>query len=110
MPLIGASGAAAGVVAAYLMLHPRVRLWVLVFGRIPVPLPAYAALVAWIAYQFAMLFTDFGGAVSWAAHTGGIIAGLVLLPLMKRRGVPLFDRQVVRPKAVSVEPAAGAEN
>jgi hypothetical protein len=36
-PLIGASGAVAGVVAAYLMLHPKVRVWVLVLGRIPLP-------------------------------------------------------------------------
>ena len=105
VPLIGASGAASGVVAAYLLLHPRVRLWVLVFGRIPVPVPAYLALIAWIAYQFGMLVIDIGGEVSWAAHAGGIVAGLVLLPLMKRRDVPLFDRRIVRPRAVTVVPA-----
>ena len=35
VPLVGASGAIAGVIAAYLMLHPRVKVWVLLFGCIP---------------------------------------------------------------------------
>ncbi len=39
-PLIGASGAISGVVAAYFLLHPKVRVWVLVLFRIPLPLPA----------------------------------------------------------------------
>ena len=41
IPLIGASGAIAGVVTAYLILHPRVKIWVLAFARIPLRLPAY---------------------------------------------------------------------
>ena len=45
-PLIGASGAIAGVVAAYLVLHPRVKVWILAFARIPLRIPAYIALVA----------------------------------------------------------------
>jgi len=40
-PLIGASGAVSGVVAAYFLLHPKVRVWVLVLMRIPLPLPAF---------------------------------------------------------------------
>ena len=40
MPLIGASGAIAGVVTAYLVLHPRVKIWMLAFGRIPLRIPA----------------------------------------------------------------------
>ena len=43
-PLIGASGAIAGVVAAYLILHPRVKIWILAFARIPLRVPAYVAL------------------------------------------------------------------
>jgi membrane associated rhomboid family serine protease len=102
-PLIGASGAASGIVAAYLMLHPRVRLWVLAFGRFPIPLPAYVALVLWVGFQFLMLATDIDGNVSWAAHAGGIVAGAALVVVMRRRGVPLFDRQIVTPKAVSTD-------
>lgn len=102
-PLIGASGAIAGVVAAYLILHPRVKLWVLAFARIPLRVPAYIALVLWIGMQFLMLVVDAGNQVSWAAHVGGIIAGAVLVILMRRRDVPLFDRRVVTPHAADVE-------
>lgn len=105
-PLIGASGAVAGVVAAYLILHPRVRIWVLVLGRIPLPLPAFIPLALWIAYQLYMIVTDSDGTVSWAAHLGGIIAGAVLVLVMKRRDVPLFDRKIISPKAVEHKKAA----
>jgi membrane associated rhomboid family serine protease len=43
-PLVGASGAVAGVIGAYLMLHPRVQLWVLALGKIPLRIPAWIAL------------------------------------------------------------------
>ena len=99
-PLIGASGAVAGVIAAYLMLHPRVRVWVLVLGRIPLPLPAYIPLLFWVGTQFFMVFTDIGGEISWGAHIGGMIAGAVLVLVLRRSGVPLFDRTIESPKAV----------
>ncbi len=99
-PLIGASGAVAGVVAAYLILHPRVRVWVLVLGRIPLPLPAFIPLALWVVYQLVMLVVDGDGTVSWAAHIGGIIAGALLVLVLKRRNVPLFDRKIVSPRAV----------
>tara|TARA_R110002020_G_scaffold121810_5_gene276832 strand:- start:5440 stop:6219 length:780 start_codon:yes stop_codon:yes gene_type:complete len=99
-PLIGASGAVAGVIAAYLMLHPRVRVWVLVLGRIPLPLPAFIPLVFWVVFQFVMVVTDFDGEVSWGAHIGGILAGALLVLVLRRSGVPLFDRTIDTPKAV----------
>ena len=107
-PLIGASGAIAGVVAAYLILHPRVRVWVLAFGRIPLRIPAVIPLAIWIALQFVMLFLSFEEQISWAAHVGGILAGSVLVFILKRRGVPLFDRTMVTPQAVMIdrEPSA----
>jgi membrane associated rhomboid family serine protease len=55
IPLIGASGAIAGIVAAYLILHPRVKVWILAFGRIPLRIPAYLTLGLWVAFQFFML-------------------------------------------------------
>jgi membrane associated rhomboid family serine protease len=106
-PLIGASGAISGVVASYFLLHPKVRVWVLILMRIPLPLPAFVPLIFWIGQQFYMLVVDSDGNVSWAAHAGGILAGLVLTPLLKRRAVPLFDRAVVSPRAV--EHVAGLE-
>ena len=99
IPLIGASGAVAGIIAAYLMLTPKVRVWVLVFRLLPLRLPAYVVLGSWIAIQFAMpllgqsgLLGQAGqaGEVSWWAHVGGIIAGAVLVLVMRRPGVPLF--------------------
>ena len=101
-PLIGASGAVAGVVAAYLLLHPRVKVWILAFGRIPLRIPAWIALAAWIAMQVFMFIAATDQEVSWAAHIGGILAGAVLVLLFRRRGVPLFDREIVAPAAVEV--------
>jgi membrane associated rhomboid family serine protease len=99
-PLIGASGAVAGIVAAYLILHPRVKLWVLAFGRIPLRIPAFIPLVLWVLFQFAMLVIGDDSQVSWGAHVGGIVAGAGLVLIMRRRGVPLFDRAIVTPDAV----------
>ena len=92
VPLIGASGAVAGVIGAYLMLHPKVRVWVLALGRVPLRLPAWLLLAGWIAFQ---LFMALGGGdrqVAWWAHVAGAIAGAVLVVPMRRRGVPLLDR------------------
>jgi len=105
LPLIGASGAIAGVVAAYLLLHPRVKLWVLAFGRIPLRIPAYIPLVLWILFQFVMLAAHGEDDISWSAHVGGIIAGVVLVLFIRRTGVPLFDRMIVTPEAVEPETA-----
>jgi membrane associated rhomboid family serine protease len=100
-PLLGASGAISGVVAAYFLLHPRVRVWVLVLMRIPLPLPAFIPLALWIVQQFAMLALDMNGMVSWGAHVGGILCGALLVVFMRRKGVPLFDRTIVTPRAVT---------
>lgn len=102
-PLIGASGAVAGVIAAYLVLHPRVRVWVLAFGRIPLRIPAWIPLVLWIALQVLMFVAAPEDQVSWAAHVGGAAAGFILVFLLKRRDVPLFDRAIVTPHDVVVE-------
>lgn len=102
-PLIGASGAISGVVAAYFFLHPKVRVWVLILWRIPLPLPAFIPLIFWILQQFYMLVVDVDGNVSWAAHVGGILAGLALTPVLKRWAVPLFDRTITTPRAAVTE-------
>jgi membrane associated rhomboid family serine protease len=94
LPLVGASGAISGVLSAYILLHPRVRVWMLVFFGLPLPLPAFIPLALWMAEQFYMLATGAGGGVSFAAHAGGILSGAVLMLLMKRREVPLFDRDM----------------
>ncbi len=109
MPLIGASGAIAGTVAAYLILHPRVKIWVLAFGRIPLRVPAYMLLVLWIVFQFAMFALGGEDQISWACHIGGIIAGAVLVFVLRRRDVPVFDRAIVTPRSVVIAQPSAVE-
>ncbi|MCB1485715.1 MAG: rhomboid family intramembrane serine protease [Hyphomicrobiaceae bacterium] len=90
--LIGASGAVSGVIAAYLMLHPHVRVWVLAFKFIPLNITAAWALGLWILFQLAMVLIPQVGPTAWWAHIGGLAAGALLLPLMKSPKVPLFGR------------------
>jgi membrane associated rhomboid family serine protease len=90
LPLVGASGAVAGVIVAYLILFPQVRVWVLALRVIPLRITALFALGAWVVSQFAMLAIPYVvpgakiGPVSWWAHIGGIVAGALLLLLMHR--------------------------
>lgn len=94
VPLIGASGAVAGVIAAYLMLHPRVRVWVLALKVIPLQISAAIVLGLWVITQVVMVLSpEIGGPnpVAWWAHIGGLAAGAFLIVIFKRRGVPLFD-------------------
>lgn len=104
-PLIGASGAISGVLTAYVILHPRVRLWALVAFGIPLPLPAFIPLILWIGQQFFLLASGSGESVSFAAHVGGIIAGGILVLVLRRRGVPLFDRGLAVSPAIDATPA-----
>ena len=90
-PLIGASGAIAGVVAAYLILYPRVKVWVLAFARIPLRIRAYIVLLLWILLQFVMFAMGGQDQISWACHIGGIVTGAVLVVVLRSRGVPLLD-------------------
>jgi membrane associated rhomboid family serine protease len=92
VPMIGASGAVAGVIAAYLMLHPNVRVWILALFRIPLRVSAGFALMVWIALQIVSVIFDQGGGTAWWAHIGGLIAGAVLILFMRKPGIPLFDR------------------
>ncbi len=86
-PLVGASGAVAGILAAYLVLFPRARVWVLLFLRLPVRLPAWALLAGWIAVQVAglLMVQPEGVAVAWWAHIGGFATGLVLTVVLRGR-------------------------
>ena len=92
VPMIGASGAVAGVIAAYLMLHPNVRVWILALFRIPLRVSAGFALAVWIALQIVSVMLDKGGGTAWWAHIGGLMAGAVLIVFMRKPGIPLFDR------------------
>ena len=79
--LIGAAGAISGVLGAYLLMFPRARVLALV-GIIPLRLPAWVVLGAYIAFQFLFVSqasgTDGGGGVAYWAHIVGFVAGLLL--------------------------------
>jgi membrane associated rhomboid family serine protease len=91
-PLIGASGAGAGVVAAYLILYPRVKVWGLFLKGIPLRVPAAWAIGFWIVLQIAAAFFIGDDGVGWFAHLGGLAAGAALTPLMRRRYDPVLAR------------------
>jgi membrane associated rhomboid family serine protease len=96
-PLVGASGATSGVVAAYLMLHPRVKVWVLVtlLIKFPFQLPAYIVLGAYVIWNVAMVLSGENGSnTAWWAHIGGLVAGAAMTPLFKHRDVKLFDQDL----------------
>jgi membrane associated rhomboid family serine protease len=89
-PMIGASGAIAGVLGGYLMLYPRARIQTLVM--IPflwpvVAVPAWIFLSGWFIGQF-LLGSNSG--IAWMAHVGGFLAGLGAVRLLThaRRGGP----------------------
>jgi membrane associated rhomboid family serine protease len=94
-PIIGASGAISGVLGAYLLLFPRAKVLTLVllpFFFTTLRLPAMLLLLLWFAVQLVSdLGWHAGGAnVTFRAHIGGFLAGMLLVPLLKRRDVPLF--------------------
>jgi len=80
-PMVGASGAIAGVLGAYLLLYPRARvrcLWIFVVFVTFVNIPAWALLGFWFVSQF---FVPLESGVAWMAHVGGFVAGLILVRL-----------------------------
>ena len=90
-PVLGASGAIAGVMGAYLVMFPKARL-VLVFPPFfwwPFELPAVLYLVLWFWVQVsqgaASLGDELAGGVAWWAHVGGFLAGLLLFGVFVRR-------------------------
>lgn len=92
IPVIGASGAIAGVVGAYFVLHPFAKVWILAFGRIPLRLASAWIIGFWAAFQVFEVATAAEGEIAWWTHVGGFITGALLVVVFRRRGVVLFDR------------------
>jgi membrane associated rhomboid family serine protease len=96
VPMVGASGAIAGVLGAYFLLFPSARILTLVpfFFVYLVRLPAFVVLGMWFLFQ--VLYSTMsvggpGGGVAWYAHIGGFLAGMLLLGVFlprRRRGPP----------------------
>ncbi len=96
-PIIGASGAISGVLGAYLLLFPRAKVLTLVllpFFFTTLRVPAMLLLLLWFAVQLVsdLAVSDGGASVAFRAHIGGFLAGMLLVPLLKRREVTLFAR------------------
>ena len=94
VPTIGASGAIAGVLGAYLVSFPTARITTLIPLFIffwTIQLPAVLVLVYWFAIQFVAGFqmlameSATGGGVAWWAHVGGFILGMVLAIVLPKR-------------------------
>jgi membrane associated rhomboid family serine protease len=84
VPVIGASGAIAGVLGAYLILFPRANvstlfLFIIIFRIIKVP----AVLILGLWFLIQVLNAGGGGSVAWFAHIGGFLAGMVLIKVFK---------------------------
>jgi membrane associated rhomboid family serine protease len=82
LPMVGASGAIAGVLGAYLVLHPTNQVLTLVFLVIFIRvmyLPAVVLLGLWFIIQIFSALNDGGGGVAWYAHIGGFLVGVLLI-------------------------------
>jgi membrane associated rhomboid family serine protease len=93
VPNLGASGAIAGVLAAYVLLFPKGRVRVLM-GRGVVPMPALVVIGLWIVLQFvngigSITQSAETGGVAYMAHIGGFVAGLALTFVFRGRGAQL---------------------
>jgi len=83
IPMVGASGAIGGVMGAYIILYPKVRvhLFLFIYAMAHFRVPAVAMLGYWVLVQFMGAFsssTATGGVAFWA-HIGGFVAGLALV-------------------------------
>jgi membrane associated rhomboid family serine protease len=101
VPMIGASGAIAGVLAGYLLLYPRANvhtfIWIVIFFRI-VTIPAWLLLGLWFAMQLLSGLgaqSSTGGVAVWA-HVGGFVTGLLLLVLLRPPRVQLMQPRRTR--------------
>jgi membrane associated rhomboid family serine protease len=107
IPMVGASGAISGVMGAYLMLYPNVRVYTLVplgFFITSMALPAWVMLGYWFVIQFISGLVSFGGemgGVAFWAHVGGFVAGIVLIKLFVRNDY-VDERQARRWRPRSV--------
>ncbi|HTQ13818.1 MAG TPA: rhomboid family intramembrane serine protease [Rhizomicrobium sp.] len=97
IPMVGASGAISGVLAAYVLLYPKAPVTVIVpLGIVFYPMRVSAVFVVglWFAIQLfsAWMSNPTQPGVAFWAHVGGFGAGLLLTPIFKSSDIPLFGR------------------
>ena len=98
IPMLGASGAISGVLAAYVLVYPGARVTVILpLGVLlyPVKIAAFFVVGFWFVIQLvsAALADPSQPGVAFLAHIGGFAAGLVLTPFLKYSDIPLFGRR-----------------
>jgi membrane associated rhomboid family serine protease len=103
VPMVGASGAISGVMGAYLVLYPKVRVHLLVFLGFfvtTVAVPAYLMLLYWAFLQLVGGLPSIGaearGGVAFMAHLGGFVAGVALIKLFARAQLVEEHRRALR--------------
>jgi len=110
VPMLGASGAIAGVLGAYLMIYPRANvhcfIWIVIFFRI-LTIPAWILLGLWFAVQLISGLAAGSAApgVAFWAHVGGFVTGIALFLLLRPRQVRLLQAQKT-PIWATVAPSA----
>jgi len=88
--MVGASGAIAGVLGAYMIRFPKARIWTLIFFGFfvrAVRIPALFVLGFWFILQLLYGLPSLGaqgGGVAWFAHIGGFLAGIFLFKVMRK--------------------------
>jgi membrane associated rhomboid family serine protease len=119
IPTIGASGAIAGVMGAYFILHPNARILTLIpifFIPYFIEIPAFFFLGFWFVLQFinaAGARADMGG-IAWWAHIGGFVFGIILLKVFDAipgsGKPPEFTKKKTTPRLQVIRPAASGNN
>ena len=104
LPTVGASGAISGILGAYLVLYPRVRVRMLFFFIIffkVIPIPAWLVLIWWFFWQLVAALPELkngadltGGVAVWA-HLGGFVTGVVLVKIFENRSLVVRRTSVV---------------
>ncbi|MEM3737410.1 MAG: rhomboid family intramembrane serine protease [Candidatus Bathyarchaeia archaeon] len=88
IPTVGASGAISGILGAYVVLFPKVRIrTIIILGFIirPILVPAYWLIGFWFIYQFLLALSAVETGIAYWAHVGGFVAGVVLIKPFARR-------------------------
>jgi membrane associated rhomboid family serine protease len=101
IPTVGASGAISGVMGAYLLLYPRVRihtLFIIILYIRVIPVPAWVILIWWFVLQVLSGTTTSvdGGGVAFWAHIGGFLAGIALVKVFENRQLVAARRHHVQ--------------
>jgi membrane associated rhomboid family serine protease len=89
-PLVGASGAISGILAAYLLLRPCAKVSIFFF-RMIVRVRAYWVIGGWIVLQLLYIASSVSDGVAYSAHGAGLVAGALLFLILRPTGVQLLE-------------------